>query len=35
MRRDAEQHATLVARLEYQAKLALLEIADPAVDEPG
>ncbi len=35
MRRDAEQHATLVAGLEYQAKLALLEIADPAVDEPG
>ena len=34
MRRNAEQHAPLTARLEYEAKLALLEIADAAVDEP-
>ncbi len=34
MRGDAEQHTTLAARLEHQAKLALLEITDPAVDEP-
>jgi len=34
MGRDAEQHATLAARLENEAKLALLEIPDPAVDEP-
>src|SRR6266480_1242750 len=34
MRGDAKQHTTLAARLEHQAKLALLEITDPAVDEP-
>ena len=34
MRCDAEQHAALPARLQYQSKVPLFEIADAAVDEP-
>src|SRR2546427_6929302 len=34
MRRDSEQHAAFMAGLENQPERAVLEVADPAVDQP-